>query len=501
MQSNFRQRNLDSTNRQSVITLHSVVMDNPSFDNPATTNHENCTTEQDDNRLSAASLAFSNIRNRKISRDTAPHVDNYRTANGSEMSITRPTLPQLYDPTEHAFKQQESFEEDTADLSKKSNLIDEKFGWIEGVLIRNMMSLWGVMVFLRLSWVVGQAGIGETLVIIAISTFITLVTALSMSAISTNGEIGGGIVTLWNLLCHVKSRILGPEFGGSIGIIFTIANVLDCAINVVGFSQAVQDMMLEYGGVIIVDGAINDIRIIGTATLIFICAICGLGAKYETKMKDAMFIVMMVSFSNFLVGSIMGPSSESEEARGFIGYSIDLLNENWKPSYTITSGQMQNFISVFSVYFPSNIGILAGANVSGNLKNPNKAIPKGTILAIIICSMSYVGIAIICAATVTRAATGIVEELHNGTNLNCNDTNGCNYGLYNDYQAMALVSAYAPLNYVGCFAATLSSALSDFFSCPALLEVIAADKIYPYWMIGFLGNPRHHFALTLAHSF
>jgi hypothetical protein len=71
---------------------------------PATTNHENCTTEQDDNRLSAASLAFSNIRNRKISRDTAPHVDNYRTANGSEMSKTRPTLPQLYDPTEHAFK-------------------------------------------------------------------------------------------------------------------------------------------------------------------------------------------------------------------------------------------------------------------------------------------------------------------------------------------------------------------------------------------------------------
>lgn len=92
-----------------------------------------------------------------------------------------------------------------------------KFGWIEGVLIRNMMSIWGVMLFLRLSWVVAQAGIGkfsaylriermliwkmkgETLVIIAISTFITLVTALSMSAISTNGEIGGG-KTIFNIL-------------------------------------------------------------------------------------------------------------------------------------------------------------------------------------------------------------------------------------------------------------------------------------------------------------
>lgn len=78
---------------------------------------------------------------------------------------------------------------------------------------------------------------------------------------------------------------MGPEFGGSIGIIFAIANAMDCSLNVVGFSQAVQDMMMEYGGVIIVDGAENDIRIIGTCTLLFICGICGLGAKYETKVK------------------------------------------------------------------------------------------------------------------------------------------------------------------------------------------------------------------------
>lgn len=88
----------------------------------------------------------------------------------------------------------------------------EKFGWIEGVLIRNMLNIWGVMLFLRISWVVSMAGIckfycyriyipnlihfkiiGQTFIIIAISTFITLVTALSTSAITTNGEIGGGV--------------------------------------------------------------------------------------------------------------------------------------------------------------------------------------------------------------------------------------------------------------------------------------------------------------------
>ena len=79
--------------------------------------------------------------------------------------------------------------------------------------------------------------------------------------------------------------MLGPEFGGSIGIIFAIANAMDCSLNVVGFAQAVQDMMMEYGGVVIVDGADNDIRIIGTLTMIFVCAICGLGSQYETKVS------------------------------------------------------------------------------------------------------------------------------------------------------------------------------------------------------------------------
>lgn len=103
-------------------------------------------------------------------------------------------------------------------------------------------------------------------------------------------------------------------------------------------------------------------------------------------------VIMLVALSNFVAGSIVGPENELEEAKGFIGYSgtvlthreiiafinttnltiflcaVDTLNENWKSAYFVTDGQMQNFISVFSVYFPASIGILAGANVSGDLK-------------------------------------------------------------------------------------------------------------------------------------
>jgi solute carrier family 12 sodium/potassium/chloride transporter 2 len=106
-------------------------------------------------------------------------------------------------------------------------------------------------------------------------------------------------------------------------------------------------------------------------------------------MKNIMLLIMLISLSNFLAGSIMGPSDELEQAQGFIGYSskyleikinyaivlnfykcitVELLKENWNSNYFVTDGQMQNFISVFSVYFPACIGILAGANVSGDLK-------------------------------------------------------------------------------------------------------------------------------------
>lgn len=69
-----------------------------------------------------------------------------------------------------------------------------KFGWIKGVLMRCILNIWGVMLFLRLSWVVGQAGIIEGVGLILTTTVVTTITALSMSAISTNGLVKGGNV-------------------------------------------------------------------------------------------------------------------------------------------------------------------------------------------------------------------------------------------------------------------------------------------------------------------
>jgi solute carrier family 12 sodium/potassium/chloride transporter 2 len=154
-----------------------------------------------------------------------------------------------------------------------------KFGWIQGVLIRCLLNIWGVMLFLRLSWVVGQAGILQAILIVLLATTVTIITALSMSAISTNGQIKGGGTY------YMISRTLGPEFGGAIGIIFALANSMGIALHTVGFCEALSDMLEEYFEVQIIDGGLNDIRIIGSITLVVLGAIVAIGMEWEAKVS------------------------------------------------------------------------------------------------------------------------------------------------------------------------------------------------------------------------
>ena len=94
--------------------------------------------------------------------------------------------------------------------------------------MRCLLNIWGVMLFLRLTWVVGQGGLIEGLLVICLCNIVTMITAISMSAVSTNGQIkGGGIY-------YMISRSLGPEFGGAIGIMFTLANSIAVSLYIIG---------------------------------------------------------------------------------------------------------------------------------------------------------------------------------------------------------------------------------------------------------------------------
>ncbi|TNM90868.1 hypothetical protein fugu_003157 [Takifugu bimaculatus] len=339
---------------------------------------------------------------------------------------------------------------------------------------------WGVMLFIRLSWIFGQAGWGLGIVIILLSCVVTTITCLSMSAICTNGIVRGGGAY------YLISRSLGPEFGGSIGLIFAFANAVAVAMYVVGFAETVVDLMKEHS-VIMVD-TLNDIRIIGCITVVLLLGISVAGMEWEAKAQLVLLVILLAAIVDVFVGTFL-PATDDKKSKGVFNYNSQIFLENFAPDFR---GQ-ETFFSVFSIFFPAATGILAGANISGDLKDPQAAIPKGTLLAILITGVTYLGVAICVSACAVRDATGNVTDLITpgvpcngpamaacelGYNFSSCATTKCDFGLNNNNQLMTLVSAFGPLIIAGTFSATLSSALASLVSAPKVFQALCKDNIY-----------------------
>nr|XP_045237796.1 solute carrier family 12 member 3 isoform X10 [Macaca fascicularis] len=405
--------------------------------------------------------------------DVVPAYEHYaNSTQPGEPRKVRPTLADLHSFLKQegrhlhalAFDSRPSHEmtdglvEDEAGTSSEKNPEEPvRFGWVKGVMIRCMLNIWGVILYLRLPWITAQAGIVLTWIIILLSVTVTSITGLSISAISTNGKVkSGGTYFL-------ISRSLGPELGGSIGLIFAFANAVGVAMHTVGFAETVRDLLQEYGAPIV--DPINDIRIIGVVSVTVLLAISLAGMEWESKAQVLFFLVIMVSFANYLVGTLI-PPSEDKASKGFFSYR----------------------------------GILAGANISGDLKDPAVAIPKGTLMAIFWTTISYLAISATIGSCMVRDASGVLndtvtpgwgacEGLACGYGWNfteCTQQHSCRYGLINYYQTMSMVSGFAPLITAGIFGATLSSALACLVSAAKVFQCLCKDQLYP--LIGFFGK-------------
>ncbi|KFP19634.1 Solute carrier family 12 member 3, partial [Egretta garzetta] len=363
-----------------------------------------------------------------------------------------------------------------------------RFGWVKGVMIRCMLNIWGVILYLRLPWITAQAGIALTWLIILMSVTVTTITGLSISAISTNGKVkSGGTYFL-------ISRSLGPELGGSIGLIFAFANAVAVAMHTVGFAETVRDLLQEHNSLIV--DPTNDIRIIGVITVTVLLGISLAGMEWEAKAQILFFLVILVSFINYLVGTVI-PATAEKQAKGFFSYRADIFAQNFVPNWRGPEG---SFFGLFSIFFPSATGILAGANISGDLKDPAVAIPKGTLMAIFWTTVSYLVLSATIGACVVRDASGSLndsvavgspgcEGLACGFGWNftaCAQRQSCRYGLSNYYQSMSMVSGFGPLITAGIFGATLSSALACLVSAPKVFQCLCRDQLYP--LIGFFGK-------------
>ncbi|KAJ8965882.1 hypothetical protein NQ314_003862 [Rhamnusium bicolor] len=361
------------------------------------------------------------------------------------------------------------------------------------------------MLFLRLSWVVAEAGIGLSLVIIGISAVVCIITTLSLSAICTNGEVkGGGIY-------YIISRSLGPEFGASVGIVFAFANAVSASMNTIGFCDSLKDLLKNYGRSIVDDinnsEEVNDTRIVGTIAILVMILICAVGMEWEAKAQNFLIAAIVGAMADFIVGTIIGPTTNEKRAQGFVGFSTATFAENWGPMYRPEKGKpdvQYDFFQVFAIFFPSVTGIQAGANISGDLRDPATAIPKGTFLSLLISMASYATFVIFAGGAALRDASGNVDDL-NGTLTSCRENNTCDWGLFNSYQMMQVMSSWAPLIYAGCFAATLSTALTNLLSVPRLIQALGTDRIYPGLIFfskgyGKHGEPYRGYVLTFVVS-
>ncbi|KAI1889675.1 hypothetical protein AGOR_G00165400 [Albula goreensis] len=439
-----------------------------------------------ENRLSTIS-AFSHN-----TLDRVPRIEFYRNANSiSGHRAVRPSLQELHD----VFQKNDVLatpgtvdERDGSDgtpnddvesvLPEESKGGAVKFGWIKGVLVRCMLNIWGVMLFIRLSWVFGQAGVGLGIVVIILSVVVTTITGLSMSAICTNGVVRGGGAY------YLISRSLGPEFGGSIGLIFAFANAVAVAMYVVGFAETVVDLLKENNAIMVDD--INDIRIIGCITVVLLLGISVAGMEWEAKAQIILLIILLVAIANVFVGTFIS-ATEDKKSKGFFNYHASIFAENFPPDFR----NGETFFSVFAIFFPAATGILAGANISGDLKDAQAAIPKGTLLAILITAITYLAVALCVSATVVRDATGNVNDT-TATGASCNFSVACDFGydfsscmempckfgLMNNFQVMTMVSGFGPLITAGTFSATLSSALASLVSAPKVFQALCKDNIY-----------------------
>lgn len=238
------------------------------------------------------------------------------------------------------------------------------------------------------------------------------------------------------------SRSLGPEFGGSIGLIFSVANAVAVALYVVGFAETVKDLIKEHGGGVEVIGELNIIRIVGIGTVILLLCVTLVGLEWVVRTQMFLLCILLVSIVDVIIGTFIGPLNAKSEARGFVGLSLNLFKENFGPAYR----EGENFFSVFAVFFPAATGILAGVNISGDLKDAQKGIPKGTLWAIIISTIVYVALDWLALACVLRDASGIIvlanQTIANVTSTpaqHCSADFSCEYGLMNDYQVCYFV--------------------------------------------------------------
>jgi amino acid transporter len=297
----------------------------------------------------------------------------------------------------------------------------EGLGTFGGVFTPSILTILGVIMYLRFGWVVGNVGLLGTLLIVTLASSITFLTALSVSAIATDQRVrvGGAY--------YMISRSLGIETGGSIGIPLYIALSLSVALYTIGFAESVAAVFPAL-----------DFKTVGLVTTAAVTALAMISAKVAIRAQYFIMFGIALSLLSLLFGR---PVEES---------SIEMWGAADRHS--------ESFWVVFAVFFPAVTGIMAGVNMSGDLKDPAKSIPMGTLYAVGTGYLIYMALPIILASR-ADAVTLIEDPL-----------------------IMRKMAWWGDAILIGLWGATLSSAIGSILGAPRVLQALARDGILPQWL-------------------
>lgn len=320
-------------------------------------------------------------------------------------------------------------------------------GTFAGVFTPSILTILGIILFLRLGYVVGSAGLGRALIIITLANVISILTSISISAIATNIKVKGGGDY------YLISRTLGPEFGGAIGMVLFLAQSVSIAFYCIGFGEAMT--------VLLPQSIFTTSRIIAIFAVSLLFIFAWLGADWATRFQYVVMALLVAALFSFFAG-------------GLARWEMATLVQNWT-----APSQGPKFWLIFAIFFPAVTGFTQGVSMSGELKNSGKSLPMGTFMAVGISILVYFGAALLFAGVLSNEV------------------------LMKDYGSMKRVARFSVLINAGVVAATLSSAMASFLGAPRILQSLAKDRIFPFLLpfakgSGPADNPRRGVLLSAA---
>ncbi|HMB93277.1 MAG TPA: amino acid permease [Rhodothermales bacterium] len=326
----------------------------------------------------------------------------------------------------------------------------KKFGTFGGVFTPTLLTILGVIMYLREGWVIGNAGILGGLLIISLAFLITTCTGLSMSSITTNIRIGSGGAYA------IVSQSLGLEVGGSLGIPRYVSQAFAITLYIFGFREGWLWVFPTHHAFLV-----------DLVVLLVLWGIAYKSADLAIKTQYVILAIIVVSLVSIGLAAAYGSMQYDVENVGLWGAFPGSPSEN---------GSGTTFWTIFAVFFPAATGIMAGANMSGDLKDPRRSIPIGTMAAIGVSFVIYV----LLAYWLARSATP--EEL------------------VNNYYVMVDKAFWGPAVIAGLLGATFSSALASMVGAGRILQAMGDHRILPGspWLGALTpaGEPRNAMLVT-----